>query len=71
MDNRGQPDQLPMRIVHMSQVVTEPELLSKSEKLESSLANGNLVEFCQSKVESCQEDQERITWNFLQVNWHC
>ena len=47
--------------------MTEPELLSKSDKLESSLANGNLIEFCQNKIECCQDEQDRITWSFLQV----
>ncbi|GBL60714.1 hypothetical protein AVEN_47280-1, partial [Araneus ventricosus] len=58
------------RIVHITQVVTEPELLKKSEKLESSLVNGNLIDFCQSKADASQTEQERITWNFLQATFN-
>lgn len=59
----------PSRFIHIRQLVTEPELLRKSDKLESSLTNGNLVEFCHSKVESSQNEQERITWSFLQATF--
>nr|XP_042906130.1 protein transport protein Sec31A [Parasteatoda tepidariorum] len=58
------------RIVQICQVVTEPELLKNSEKLESSLANGNLVEFCQSKVEGSRNEQEKLVWNFLQATFN-
>ncbi|CAL1287606.1 unnamed protein product [Larinioides sclopetarius] len=58
------------RILHITQVVTEPELLKKSEKLESSLANGNFIDFCQSKADASQTEQERITWNFLQATFN-
>ncbi|XP_054720841.1 protein transport protein Sec31A-like [Uloborus diversus] len=63
-------EQIPSRYVHISQVITEPELLKKSEKLESSLANGNLLEFCQNRVENSSTDQEKITWNFLQATFN-
>ncbi|GFQ92555.1 protein transport protein Sec31A [Trichonephila clavata] len=63
-------DYAPPRLVHISQVVTEPEILKKSEKLESSLSNGNLIEFCQSKSDASQTEQERITWNFLQATFN-
>ncbi|GIY28250.1 protein transport protein Sec31A [Caerostris darwini] len=58
------------RIVHISQVVTEQEIIRKSEKLESSLANGNLTEFCQSKVEDSQSDHERMLWRFLKATFN-
>ena len=41
------PDQ---RIVTVSQVVTLPKLLERSQILETSLVSGNLADFCDEKV---------------------
>ncbi|KAG8188070.1 hypothetical protein JTE90_014309 [Oedothorax gibbosus] len=60
----------PPKMVHITQVVTEPELLKRAERLESSLANGNLYEFCQNKIDNSQTEEERMSWSFLQVTFN-
>ena len=53
--------------MHISQVVTETELVNRSNALEEALANGNFVEFCNGKIAKAQDDTEKEIWNFLKV----
>lgn len=64
-----QPGQPLPRCVVISQVVTEPELLKKSAKLESALSSGNLLEFCHSKVDDCKDNHDKMSWSFLQATF--
>ena len=62
------PQQLQVaRQVHISQVVTEQELVTRSGQLESALVNNQLNQFCTFKVENCRTPLEKSVWNFLQV----
>ncbi|XP_072352459.1 protein transport protein Sec31A isoform X7 [Scyliorhinus torazame] len=55
--------------VFVSQVVTESELLNRSNELQSTIHTGGFVEYCQSKVNAAQTDFERNVWGFLKVNF--
>jgi protein transport protein SEC31 len=53
--------------VHISQVVTECELLQRSQNLEDAMKNNMVLEFCQQKIELSDTDREQQLWNFLKV----
>ncbi|XP_078070799.1 protein transport protein Sec31A isoform X13 [Mustelus asterias] len=55
--------------VFVSQVVTESELLNRSNELQSTIHTGGFVEYCQLKVNAAQTDFERNVWGFLKVNF--
>ena len=55
------------KAVQIRQVVTDQELLQRSNKLEETLSSGSFTEFCQAKAESCGDERQRRLWNFLQV----
>ncbi|KAL0275659.1 UNVERIFIED_CONTAM: hypothetical protein PYX00_003452 [Menopon gallinae] len=57
------------RRVYISQVVTEPELVSRSVNLESTLQNGQFIEFCQSKIMNSTDSKEKNLWQFLSANF--
>jgi len=48
----GSGDLPDKRVVTVSQVVTLPEFIERSQKLESALESGAMAEFCQQKVSS-------------------
>jgi len=52
--------------VYISSVVTEPELVEASSKLETSLREGNLGDFCQAKLATLGEDGDKSKlWQFI------
>ena len=52
--------------VYISSVVTEPELVSASNKLETSLKEGNLAEFCDAKLATLGNDGDKAKlWQFI------
>lgn len=53
--------------VHLSQVITEPELSLRSKELEEALRAGTLADYCTKKAESNGEQSE--AWNFLSANF--
>lgn len=53
--------------VHVSQVVTEEELATRSKELEDALCSGSLADFCTNKSISSGEQKE--AWNFLAANF--
>ncbi|XP_078257645.1 protein transport protein Sec31A isoform X2 [Rhinoraja longicauda] len=55
--------------VFVSQVVTESELLNRSNELQNTIHSGSFVEYCQSKINAAQTDFERNVWGFLKVNF--
>ncbi|XP_069043176.1 protein transport protein Sec31A isoform X2 [Lepisosteus oculatus] len=55
--------------VFVSQVVTETMFLKRSNELQSAMTAGSFVDFCQSKVESSQNEFERNVWSFLKANF--
>ncbi|XP_038647602.1 protein transport protein Sec31A isoform X2 [Scyliorhinus canicula] len=65
---QSQQQEVPFQ-VFVSQVVTESELLNRSNELQSTIHTGGFVEYCQSKVNAAQTDFERNVWGFLKVNF--
>ena len=52
--------------VYISSLVTEPELVEASSKLEISLREGNLRDFCQAKLATLGEDGDKAKlWQFI------
>ncbi|XP_065770446.1 protein transport protein Sec31A isoform X5 [Muntiacus reevesi] len=55
--------------VFISQVVTEEELLCRSEQLQQAVQSQGFVGYCQRKVDAAQTEFERSVWSFLKVNF--
>ncbi len=53
----------------MHRVVTEPELVERSRKLETSIQNQNLPEFCESKIGSSASEEDEKVWRFVRANF--
>ena len=56
------------RVVHVSQVVTETGLVTRSQQLEAALTNGNYADFCSHKASNTRDVAEQSIWNFMKVN---
>eukprot|EP01114_Cavostelium_apophysatum_P005541 TRINITY_DN1672_c0_g2_i1.p1 TRINITY_DN1672_c0_g2~~TRINITY_DN1672_c0_g2_i1.p1 ORF type:complete len:1099 (+),score=314.97 TRINITY_DN1672_c0_g2_i1:121-3417(+) len=56
----------PKKVV-VAQVVTDKELVDRADKLESALANGNLKEYCDQKVSTATNPQDKAVWEVLKV----
>jgi len=57
---------LPASSVYVSGVVTEPDLIQRSMRLECTLESRNLPEFCQTKKEETM-DRDREVWSFIEA----
>ena len=57
------------KVVTISQVTTETELMECSSTLEGALHEGRFAEFCASKMATVESEQEKNVWNFLKV-WY-
>jgi len=55
--------------VFISRVVTEPELVAASEKLETSVAAGNYTEFCTAKLAGLEDEDQARVWRFIQASF--
>ncbi|CAH6951547.1 Sec31b [Phodopus roborovskii] len=55
------------RPVYISQVVTESEFLMQSAMLQEALRSGNLLNYCQSKIQQASLPCEKMLWQFLKV----
>ena len=64
-----QQPQPPQRLVQISQVVTETELVARSDQLQSALSSGQLAEFCAMKVANSKSEVDENVWNFLKVRF--
>ena len=53
----------------MSSVITEPELVERSMRLETSIANQNLNEFCESKIAGCRSKDDQEVWQFIKAKF--
>lgn len=58
-----------MHAVYVSQVVTEPGLIARSNQLETTLQYGQYADFCQAKIASSTVPHERSLWNFLRASF--
>nr|XP_060497721.1 protein transport protein Sec31B isoform X6 [Panthera onca] len=56
-----------LRLVFVSQVTTESEFLRRSAELQESLGSGNLLNYCQNKIELTSLQSEKMLWQFLKV----
>ena len=65
-----QPQQLQPVIgkVEISQVVTENDLVSRSNQLQHALTNNQYTEFCSMKIENSKTEDEENLWNFMKVS---
>ncbi|XP_042652374.1 protein transport protein Sec31A isoform X6 [Tyto alba] len=55
--------------VYVSQVVTEKELLARSNQLQEAVQSEGFVSYCQKKIDVAQADFEKNVWAFLKVNF--
>ncbi|XP_028397312.1 protein transport protein Sec31A-like [Dendronephthya gigantea] len=65
----GKTAEAPISKVNVSQVVTEEDLVNRSNLLEGALASASFAEFCRTKIESGSEGLDSTLWNFLKVNF--
>lgn len=56
-----------LRLVFVSQVTTESEFLMRSAELREALASGNLLNYCQNKIQRVSLPSEKMLWQFLKV----
>ena len=57
------------RIVNISQVITETELVMRSNQLQQALNAGEFSEFCALKASNSTDAMQENIWNFLRVNF--
>ncbi|XP_076419279.1 protein transport protein Sec31B isoform X11 [Peromyscus maniculatus bairdii] len=55
------------RLVYLSQVVTDSDVLARSAVLQEALGSGNLLNYCQSKIQQASLPCEKMLWQFLKV----
>lgn len=55
--------------VTINQVVTEQELVDRSNKLEEVLAGGNYTEYCVQKANQMENQNGRFIWYFVRSNF--
>ncbi|XP_063227208.1 protein transport protein Sec31A isoform X4 [Bacillus rossius redtenbacheri] len=55
------------RLVYVSQVVTEPQLVERSQLLEQVLQCGQLAEFCDDKAADARSPHHKQMWRFLRA----
>jgi protein transport protein SEC31 len=63
----GQPGVI--RTVYVTQVVSEPGLIARSNQLETTLQYGQYADFCQTKIAASTVPHERSLWNFLRASF--
>ncbi|XP_032168927.1 protein transport protein Sec31B isoform X9 [Mustela erminea] len=56
-----------LRLVFISQVIIESEFLRRSAELREALESGNLLNYCQDKIEQTSLQSEKMLWQFLKV----
>ncbi|XP_052862438.1 protein transport protein Sec31A [Anopheles cruzii] len=57
------------RTVTVNQVVTDAELVERSNQLEQALAEGNFVDYCRQKADQANDQHSRFLWYFLKANF--
>ncbi|KAM8783485.1 protein transport protein Sec31B isoform 2-T3 [Rhynchonycteris naso] len=56
-----------LRLVFISQVTTDSEFLMRSAELQEALGSGNLLNYCQNKIQRTSLQSEKMLWRFLKV----
>lgn len=62
-------DGAPNYSVNISQVITEPELVERSTRLEEVLTKGNFIDYCRQRADEMSEQHCRFIWYFLKANF--
>ena len=56
--------------VYINSIVTEPELVSASNKLKTSLKEMNLAEFCDAKLATLRNERDKSkVWQFIEASF--
>ncbi|CAG5125258.1 unnamed protein product [Candidula unifasciata] len=69
LDKPTQPQQPVPRTVTISQVVTETELVVRSNQLQQAMNSGQFSEFCAMKAANSNDLMQENMWNFMKVNF--
>ncbi|XP_066094855.1 protein transport protein Sec31B isoform X2 [Saccopteryx bilineata] len=56
-----------LRLVFISQVTTDSEFLMRSAELQEALGSGDLLNYCQNKIQRVPLQSEKMLWRFLKV----
>lgn len=56
-----------LRLVFISQITTESKFLMQSAELQEALRSGNLLNYCQNKIQRASVQSEKMLWQFLKV----
>lgn len=59
----------PTSKVQLAKVITEPELVKRSEQLETSIHNHNMPEFCESKIVAATQTEDQEVWRFIRAGF--
>nr|CAD7423569.1 unnamed protein product [Timema monikensis] len=65
----SEPSQTQQRLVYVSQVVTETDLISRSAQLEQALQYSQFSDYCQSKASEARTTHEQSQWTFLSAHF--
>uniref|UniRef100_A0A7G3B7H4 Protein transport protein Sec31A n=1 Tax=Lutzomyia longipalpis TaxID=7200 RepID=A0A7G3B7H4_LUTLO len=57
------------RQVTIKQLITEPEIVQRSNHLETVLSQGNFPEYCRQKADQTQDQFTRYLWYFVKANF--
>uniref|UniRef100_A0A182XC07 Protein transport protein Sec31A n=1 Tax=Anopheles quadriannulatus TaxID=34691 RepID=A0A182XC07_ANOQN len=57
------------RTVTINQVITDPELVERSNQLERVLSEGNFADYCRQKADQTNDQHSRFMWYFLKANF--
>lgn len=53
------------RKVFVSQVITNPELIKRSNELEAALKTGQFGDFCKGKIDNASDEHKQKIWNCI------
>lgn len=54
-----------IKTVNMSQVITDQDLVEKAQYLQSVLVTGNLIEYCNYKIEIADHESDSTVWKYI------
>ena len=57
------------KVVSLSQVITELDLIQRSHDLEESLSRQQFAEFCEKKAQESSNENEKNLWDFMKVSY--
>lgn len=67
--NGKSQQQQQQRVVNISQVSTEPNLVERALNLTKSMAEAQFIDYCCQKADQSQDQQGRILWYFIKANF--